>query len=121
MFKSESRTKVATLVLIGLFTSICIAYLTTCGSTEAAAQKPLFENPKQKPKVVADTIPTYIIRIPVLELNKNIDTLNIVMSYIGRSLSVDQSEEVKRLFTRALGNILRKVSLDSTTAPKPRK
>jgi hypothetical protein len=91
---------------------ICVILLFTCQPAKAQSKKP-----------VSDSLPpTYLIRIPVSELQKNVDSLNrFVIPWVGRSLSTDQSEEVKQLYLRILGNIFRNVSLDTVTVAKPKK
>lgn len=67
--------------------------------------------------VYNDTLPkyqkVYVIVVPQNELQPVIDSMNTVMSNLGRAMSVDQSDQWKQFYNRQLSRLLSNVKVDS--------
>lgn len=66
-------------------------------------------------------IPNYIIKIPVTDLQKSVDSLNMIFNYVGRGLKIDDVDQVKNWYNRVLGVLFRNVSMDTIQGNKPKK
>lgn len=97
--------------LWGIIFGIAALVAFTCGNP-AHAQKPLVK------KSFTDTIPTYVIRVGVVELQRSIDSLIWASGFFGQSMVVDNANWLKSVQQRQLNNIFRIISIDSTTVPK---
>lgn len=97
------RTYTALLVAFGL-----VIWAVGCNGNTAYGQKQ-----------VTDTIPkktNYTIKIESTYLQSNLDSLNYIVSFCGKTLSVDQADNLKGMYYRVIGNILKNISVD--TLPK---
>lgn len=67
-----------------------------------------------------DSPKVYVFKmtIPATQLQPTMDTLDLVLNMMGKSLSVDQSEQYKTLAVRNIRRLIGSPQLDSITSKK---
>jgi len=110
MNRSEQYWKWKTYLALLIALVLTILAL-SCGGNAAYGQKQV----KDSTPVRID----FIIRVEKNELQKSMDSLMWVSSFLGQSMTVDNSIYLKGIQQRALGNILKNITTD--TIPKPKK
>jgi hypothetical protein len=65
-------------------------------------------------RIPTDTIPkpkVYSVSYDLYKWQKKIDTLNMVKEFVGRSLTVDQSDQIKGFVDRILADVIRQINV----------